>query len=58
MQNVVYNGVVYDPQNLPPGVDLDDCVPQDEWFARAKQPKQAPKRPTKSTRKQSAVEAD
>jgi hypothetical protein len=32
MKLVIHNGVQYDADNLPKGVNPADCVPADEWF--------------------------
>ncbi len=34
MTLVIHNGTQYNTDRLPKGVDLKECVPLDEWYAK------------------------
>lgn len=60
MRLVICDGVQYDADELPPGVNAARCVPADEWFAKhkmvkARQAEQDTVAPVKRSRRRKDV---
>lgn len=42
MRLVICDGIQYDAEKLPRGVDASRCMPADEWFAKNRKTKPVP----------------